>query len=327
MKVHQSYGKQTFDSKACFLCGEHLGGSKSVEHVFPKWLQNKYDLWNQKIGLLNGSLLSYRQLTIPCCKRCNNEHLSRVEDEVSAAVKGGFLKTSRLPVNTWYLWAGKIFYGILRKELTLLSERSEPYSGTIVSEDILKSFSNLHLFMQGLRGRHEFCADVPYSVLVCNLHEFGGAFDFRDNLFLSTVAIRMGETGVIVSFEDGGITKESYGRYVTEVDGSKLHPIQFYELYAKITYQMKLRQKHLSYVTQTHVDGHFVASTEVIRSSSPLDNWNSKEFVELLSCYISPWLSEKEMADLFDQVRTWMVNENGKPLLLSREEWESPTIQ
>ncbi len=80
MQMHRSYGTQELNDDCCFLCGALMDGSKSAEHVFPKWLQNRYDLWNQKIELLNGSLMPYRQLTIPCCEKCNNEHLSSLEN-------------------------------------------------------------------------------------------------------------------------------------------------------------------------------------------------------------------------------------------------------
>ena len=47
----------------------------------------------------------------------------------------------------------------------------------------------------------------------------------------------MGDIGLLVSLEDGGLTAESYGRFVAQVAGRKLHPIQFDELTAKVTYQ------------------------------------------------------------------------------------------
>ena len=326
MRMHQSYGRQEFDEHACFLCGEHMDGDNSAEHVFPKWLLNRYDLWNQKIDLLNGSLMPYRQLTIPCCAQCNNEHLSRIENQINASVEGGYEKAIKIPERSWYLWAGKIFYGILRKEIALLLNRSNPNDGTIVTEEILESFSNLHLFMQGIRERHQFTGNTPYSVLICNLHDFGGLYDFRDNLFLFTLAIRMGDIGVIVSFEDGGLIRETYARYVKQVGSRKLHPIQFYELYAKVSYQVKLRQRPLSYLTQSHVDGDYVASTEVVGSSTQLDNWDQREFSEVLSFHVSSWLSGDSQVEFAppDRVSTWMTDSNGELLLLSREEWEAP---
>lgn len=113
--MHNNYGKQSFDIDSCFLCGKTYNGAKTVEHVFPKWLQNSFELWDQKIRLLNGTLLPYRRLTIPCCKLCNVEHLSKLENEVKNSLLSGYASANRLSSNTWYLWGAKLFYGVLRK--------------------------------------------------------------------------------------------------------------------------------------------------------------------------------------------------------------------
>jgi len=325
MKIHESYGTQAFENKACFLCGENMDDNFSVEHVFPKWIQTKYDLWDQKIELLNGSLIPYRQMKIPCCKPCNNQHLSIVENEITALVNGGYEEAVLAPENWWYLWSGKIFYGILRKELSMLSDRSNPSKGTILTRKFLESFSNFHLFMQGFRGRHKFIGMEPYSVLICNLHVFDSSYDFRDNLYLSTLAIRLGNIGIIVSFEDGGLIRDSYGRYVDEVNGRKLHPIQFYELYAKVNYQLKLRQRPVSYVTQSHIDGQGTATTEMVRSSTELDEWNQKDFCTMLRFQLTSILNNPAQVEFAppDRVSSWMTDNCGNILLLSREEWES----
>lgn len=326
MQLHKSYGEQNFEDDTCFLCGRCMKDNGSAEHVFPKWLLNRYGLWDQKIDLLNGSLMPYRQLTVPCCEECNNSHLSRIENQVNAAVKGGFQKAAELPIELWHLWAGKIFYGILRKELSLLLDRSSSKGDTIVTKKVLESFSNLHIFMQGFRGKHRFKGDLPYSVLVCNLHEFGSSYDFRDHLLLFTLAIRLGEIGIIISFEDGGLTRESYGRYVDQVGGRKLHPIQFYELFARVSYQVKLRRRPVLYLTQSHVDGRNVAVTEAVRSSTSLDDWDYEEFVELLRFHVSDWLSDNLNVEFVppDRVSSWMFDEKGQLVLLPRDGWRTP---
>ena len=56
---------------------------------------------------------------------------------------------------------------------------------------------------------------------------------FRDNLKLAVVSLRSKDVGFIVALQDAGIIRDSYGRYVEEVAGRKLLPIQFDELYAK----------------------------------------------------------------------------------------------
>lgn len=310
----------------CFLCGAQTA-DVTQEHVFPKWLQSRHNLWTQRVGLLNDTQIQYRNLLIPCCMNCNNEDLSRLESAVSSAIASGYAASTALDPRLIYLWAGKVFYGILRKEIGLLRDRSRPNDGSIFLPKALVSFSNLHLFLQGIRGNHLFEGDPPYSVLVCNLHDLGSPrnYCFGDNIAYMTVAIRMGEVGIIVALEDAGMTKQSYGRYVTKVNGQKLHPIQFDELYAKVTYQSSLVEGRVNYLTSQHVDGRHPAKTEVF-DQRYIHEWSQEHFSVVLRTHVGKWLRSKgEGIQWFvppHSVPTWMVDQSGELLLRSAGDWE-----
>ncbi len=78
--------KRRFGPRICFLCGCSLGvENRSEEHVIPKWLQKRFKLLDQRLVLLNGTSIPYKQLTIPCCKPCNNKHLAPIENKVKLA--------------------------------------------------------------------------------------------------------------------------------------------------------------------------------------------------------------------------------------------------
>ena len=67
---------RSFGRSTCFLCARRLGSkNRSDEHIFPKWLQARFDLWNERLTLINGTTIPYRSLVVPCCKICNNHHL------------------------------------------------------------------------------------------------------------------------------------------------------------------------------------------------------------------------------------------------------------
>lgn len=315
---------QTRDD-SCFLCGAH-STAITQEHVFPKWLQRRYDLWNQRIGLLNDTKIQYRNLRIPCCSTCNTGALSRLEASVASAVDSGYDAVAALDERELYLWSAKIFYGILRNELNLLSDRSRPAEGSIVSEVLLRSLSNLHLFLQGIRGAHTFSGAPPYSVLVCNVYDLGRFqnYCFRDSLAYMTLAIRMGEVAVVVAFEDAGLSAASYGRYVAEVAGRKLHPIQFDELYARVTYQVSLLEGTVKYVTSRAADEMSGAQTTVFGSPYVRER-SQEEFSRVLRVHVSPWLSHKGAdSDSFvppNLVPTWMTNDAGELLLQPLSSW------
>src|SRR4051794_32019108 len=88
---------QRLSDDFCYLCGESLSTGGTLEHVFPKWLLRRHNLWNDELVLLNNTAIKYSQLTIPCCDNCNNVHLSGVENRVRTAIETGYEETVKLP--------------------------------------------------------------------------------------------------------------------------------------------------------------------------------------------------------------------------------------
>lgn len=77
--------------------------SHTDEHIFPKWLQNRFQLWNQNLILINRTNIRYRQLKVPCCRFCNNDHLSGIENRIVAALEKGPSAVRELPELDIYL--------------------------------------------------------------------------------------------------------------------------------------------------------------------------------------------------------------------------------
>jgi hypothetical protein len=326
MKKHDAR-KEIFEAMilhddACFLCGAVLKKNKTREHVFPKWLLRMHGLEQAKIVLLNGTSFPYQHLTIPCCAKCNNEHLSRLESEIRSAFLSGYKAVRKLTPLTLYKWLGKIFYGILRKELQLYADLKHRENGTIIPPDLIEEFSSLHLFLQSIRRPFKFHGGEHFSVLVIKRHHGGSFvnFDFRDNLNMMLVAICSNDVGVIVALQDAGITRETYGRYVRKVRGRALIPMQFDELYAKVLYQRSLMTRVPKFVTAVHddptqvVDVHMLSigglcSTPIVR------DWNQEEYARCFSAVLRPKFGKDIFDELFvppSQVKTWMNNQTGK---------------
>jgi len=146
--------KQNLNSNHCFLCGEELTPStRSDEHVFPEWLQRELDLWDQKIQLLNETLIPYRQILIPCCKHCNNSCLSQMENDVSSILNGDFRELTEEEELRLFQWCSKIFYGILHKEMVLLSDRARTDSGPIIEKEFFEQIEIFHYFMTSINKK------------------------------------------------------------------------------------------------------------------------------------------------------------------------------
>jgi hypothetical protein len=178
------------DGTSCFVCG---GLAESREHVIPKWLQHRFDLWNEELRLPNGTTIPYRQLTIPACKKCNSEVFGALE----LRVQQGTASDSDI-----WKWANKIHYGLGFTDRFLDWDRKHP--GYKIG-DIVKSQDPLERdrhFLHSVAGGFKTDPDPFGSVF---RFDFAEAQPFRFGHFLdsASLCITVGTTGFVVFVTDG----------------------------------------------------------------------------------------------------------------------------
>jgi len=325
--LYNPFDAMSFSYDRCFLCGKSLEGQQTVEHVFPRWLLNRFNLWNHKLVLLNGTEISYRQLTIPCCATCNNEHLSTLEQALQRGVEGGYLEFTKIDELMVHQWMSKIFYGLLFKELSLSIDRENPHEGTITSPELLERYRTAHWFLQSVRLPLEFSNFFPGSIFIFQIHTYGDErdFDYHDGLAALTFSIRMGEVGVVASLQDNGAQKEVFAEYYERIRKITLHPIQFDEFSAKIAYQatvMNRVPKYLSVIPESETNVSSVVTLPLAGlSTKPIfDEWNQRRYAMFLAQYLEKW--ELTFEDLFqepDLVMSFLENEDGQVIQLDAE--------
>ncbi len=304
--------KRKFGFSTCFLCGCRLGKkNRADEHVIPKWIQKKFRLANQQMHLLNGTTISYRQLTIPCCYTCNNRLLQPIEKKMSAAVEQGAKSVQAMDPQEVFIWLGKMFYGLLYRELFLPWDRSDKTKGEITSKDLLKQYEMHHLFLQSVRVPMRFEGFFPASILIVSTQEPDDprlAWDFRDELRTMCIGCRVGKVGIVGVLQDGGAQEQMFS--LLKLARHKLHPIQFTEVMAQVTYKAMLMNRVPKYVI-IDSDPKTVIQTPLQGfSAKPIfDDWNQEHYAQIL-CQITG----VPMGSLFrppDQVLTWLRNPDG----------------
>lgn len=309
------FENMNLDDAYCFLCGNRMGEDVTREDVLPRWLQRKHNLSSEKLTLVNGTHIKYSQLKIPCCSECNNEHLSRFENDISSAIKQGYSATLEIDPQMLFLWGAKIIYGIIRKNLSLPLDQSQPEKGSLLSKKFAKSYHDLHCFMQGIRRPMEFIGPLPFSVLVANLHDlgYGRDFGFRDSLVSQTLCIRSGEVGIIIALADAGFNDHTYSRYLQEVDGRKIHPIQFDELFAKVTYQSHRLVSSPYFTVSANKDKSVPIQVVPHLPSNPvIKDWDQREFADYLETAMEKW--NLPIDSFFvppDRVHTFLTSHDG----------------
>lgn len=306
----------TFDTNHCFLCGALLTDeTRTEEHVYPHWLQTKYNLWNQKLILLNRTSIPYKNLTIPCCRDCNERMGNTFEKPIKTAVSIGYDAFVNLDKQTVFQWLCKLFYGILYKEMFLMKDRSNPSSGTILDDEDLREERTLLLFLQAVLTKAKFEGHKPYSIIVFRLHSYeADPYWGSDNTLVRTFFMRMGDIGIIANLMDNGVNEEifmgdSKMHYLTK---QTLHPIQFAEICAKFLYKSHLLSVNPSYVFM--LDEH--AKPEMVLGTSTSlhedTNWNQEFYAKILENHLKPWGIDYDM--LYQKgglVRTFLWDENG----------------
>jgi len=106
----------------CLFCGVELSASnRTKEHVFPRWLQQRYGIAKCELELLNGTAARYEQLLVPACRECNNIHAGQLEARVAEGTASS---------QDMWLWMLKIHLGLLYWESgkPMTQDRRKPES-------------------------------------------------------------------------------------------------------------------------------------------------------------------------------------------------------
>ncbi len=290
IKYYDPFERMTFTYDNCFLCGNDLNvENESEEHVFPKWLLEKYNLWNETIILLNGTQIPYRMLRIPCCNECNNEHLSYIENTIKKALEEGYESFSKLDKNIIFQWISKIFYGLIFKELSLAFDRRNPSEGTITTPELLKDYKMMHTFLQSVRYPIEYVGFQPWSIHILEGQESNArqTFHYVDGLYTLTFSINLGKVILFAHLQDNGIHQVAKEDYFNKLKGNKLHNIQFLEIATKQIYSSYLLKNSATYLLQMPSDEKEPLKVYNISSHSYFDDWDDLEYAKILHFYLS----------------------------------------
>lgn len=298
----------------CFVCAVPLSeGSRTAEHVLPKWLQGRFNLWGQELVLINGTAIRYEQLKIQCCFECNNTRLSPLENRISAAVADGYDALMQLPRFDLFRWMAKIYLGIMCKELSLLADRTNPTLGTILTSEFVRRYAMLHFWLQMTSGN----ADVQYSpgslwVFRCQVPDnVDEQFDLKDHLTNGVLALRIGHIAIIADFLENGVHQQLNAEATRLIANIPLHPMQFSELVARIVYESGLlcQRSEVEFVQHGEKVGYNIRWWSTVDGNSPLKPRDPADFAAVLSYY-----TEVPIEFLFRPpgfIKTWLQHPNG----------------
>jgi hypothetical protein len=302
-----------YEKDVCFLCACALNNAnRSDEHVIPRWLQHEFNLWDQRLTLLNDTDIPYRQLTIPCCTRCNNETLAPLESRVRASIAAGFQALDQLPRFDLFRWLAKIYLGLQYRDLFLAYDRTSPDSGTILDPAFIRRYAILHYWLQ-LASSPNDPGFSPGSVWVYPAQvppDADSQFDLKDDVVYGVIAMRIRGVALFADFLENGIHARIFPNIYTDFKTKPLHPIQFDELFARIMYGARRLR------LQTKVE--FFEVDEVLRTSfqwepttitgEVMDPWIGEDYAKVLAAVLG---RSVETVYFPPKVMTFLLNPAG----------------
>jgi hypothetical protein len=312
-----------FGWRICFLCGRELAEERgdcndindTGEHVIPLWIQNRFNILNERLQLLNGTTIPYRQLKIPCCYECNHDYLAPYEHQIQATVEIGASAVAALDQKVLFTWLGKIFYGLLYKELLLPVDRAKPAKGQIAPRELLLQYQFHHLFLQSVRLPIVFQDFFPASFFIFEAQQPTHPrlqFDFRDSLNELFISIRVGKVAIIGALQDSGSLSAYFAELQQRFRHIALHPLQYLEIVARLAYQASLFNRIPKYVSSADA-GRLVFRQMSLAglSAKPIyDTFDEAQYAQVLSQITG--LSLAQLYPSANRVMTWLTDIDGK---------------
>lgn len=209
--------------ETCFVCGKP---ATSREHIFPKWLQHKFDLWDQHIVMANKTEISYKKLVVPCCKKCNNEVFSGLENKIANGIES--------ESDIWK-WANKVHFALTLKDKFLDWDRRNPgYKiGDVISpSDPLEQSRH---FLHCVSGAFQTDPD-PFGSVFKFEFTSNQNYNFVHVINSSSICISFGNRGYVVFVRDCQFLKEERGVMEDFLDLSRKDKVEMGDMlffYAK----------------------------------------------------------------------------------------------
>jgi len=234
-----------YDEKRCIICGvvKLPGVEFNEEHIIPKWILKRYNLFHRKITFPSDTLFSYGKYTIPICKQCNQQLAEEYETPISKLFSyesdtffEGLKKHPEF-CNGIFLWLNLIFLK------NVVSKRQYRYhldfrkgNDKIADFIDLESLYHNHILSRVHLTRPTIYPEVIGSIYIGKSND-SKSFDFLDNVDASTIMLKLGEKFVIAVLDDSGIAiRYLYDAWLPKIQNEKLNNYQIRELFVQFTY-------------------------------------------------------------------------------------------
>jgi len=283
----------------CFLCKQDLDVTE--EHVFPKWLQHDYNLWDQFMILRNGTKFRYRNIKVPCCSTCNGIYLSEIENKISKAIRKGDVDILKENSDITFIWLYKIMYGLHYKEIFLKENIKNPHSGTIAPKEHFLIHNSRNIFPFFVLGKLCFEGFKPYSLFVFSLSEpHPNNYFYVDEPDMMFTSIVIGKIGIICSFQCDGYIEQDIKNKAFPSELEELSLAEFADL-SSFVLSLKSRMKMLPNYLVKIINNKMHFQSQESSAEDRYEEFNIKFMFEMFQKCYSSFFKKQITADFGEE--------------------------
>lgn len=232
----------------CFVCGTPRGQAPfNDEHVVPRWILNRYNLFKKKITLPNGHEHTYGTYKMPCCVACNSLLGKSIENPMSEMLDGGFELISAKLEDTssmgavrrqaLYVWLCLLFIKTHLKDRHLRQHLDFRFGKARIADhyDWLP-MHHIHCVARMPYVTGSILPDVVGTVFWYRIDDptMEDRFDYFDLTNDHTIALRLGDIGIVAVLTDAGACRSAWHQQFVELQGKTLTMVQLRELAARL---------------------------------------------------------------------------------------------
>nr|WP_224741181.1 HNH endonuclease [Bradyrhizobium sp. 2S1]MCK7667585.1 HNH endonuclease [Bradyrhizobium sp. 2S1] len=228
----------------CFICGATPTEKEfNNEHVLPRWLLRRYDLFAKTITLPNKEKVRYDSYTVPCCSDCNSFLGTHIETPVSEIVQSGAEAIHDFILNGGLLiifsWMALIFLKTHLKDRHFRFHLDARKGDDLIAD--LYEWEPLHHIHCLVRAPYVGCCEMDKgavgSVLALPVRSQASAdrFDFGDLYIAQTMMIRLGDTAILTVFNDSGGAMNYFFQKLEKITGP-VSELQLREIMVELAY-------------------------------------------------------------------------------------------
>lgn len=286
----------------CFICGLPMEEITKEDYI-PRWLMKEFELFQQKISLPNKTKYYFKNCNTPCCKKCNNETLSKIEINVKEILQKDIRAINENDEDVLFMWFMKIFMGFWFQSTKIKSNIKDKNSENLLSTDSLEDARGISALLKTIKYPVKFNNFRPYSIFK---FKYKNTFDvplvFHNDLRFPTLLFAYKKLAFVIAFNDDGIIKENFGN----LGKTEFSEVEYPELllkFCEVVTAQELTQKIYHYLV---LHNEVININRVImpenKGKKPILPWN----VSILQRNINEHF-DKEIFDIFFDIENGLL--------------------